>query len=102
MRYAVSAVFLSMFASTAFTAPGFTEKPSAVRGADGVTIRFAVSEPTDAWLAGMATWAELVQNVGFFKGRYASLAPERIVRDVCSLDLCRSAAAELRERGLIK
>jgi len=61
-----------------------------------------VAEPTESWVAGMKTWAEMVQDVQLFKGRYADVPAEDFVADVCSLDLCRLAARDLRAKGLLR
>ncbi|MGB2824790.1 MAG: ABC transporter substrate-binding protein [Phycisphaerae bacterium] len=61
-----------------------------------------VAEPTDSWLAGMKTWAEMLREVKLFTGKYATATPEEFVADVCDLGLCRAAAAELRRKGLLK
>ncbi|MBN1420162.1 MAG: ABC transporter substrate-binding protein [Planctomycetes bacterium] len=58
------------------------------------TVRY-VARPTDTWLAGMETWAEMMQDVGLFAGRFSSRTPAEIVRELCSLDLCRRAADAL-------
>ena len=65
------------------------------------TIRY-IAEPTDTWIAGMNTWADMVRDVKLFKGRYAGVPSEEIVQDVCSLELCRAAAGELRRKGLLE
>jgi NitT/TauT family transport system substrate-binding protein len=61
-----------------------------------------VAEPTDTWIAGMQTWAEMVRDIQLFKGKYKDVSPEAFVADVCDLRLCRAAAAELRQKGLLK
>jgi len=79
----------------------WTKMPVEVERTSIPTVGY-VSEPTETWLAGMRVWAEMVQQIGFFKGAYANKPPDRIVADVCSLELCRSAAAELRAKGRIR
>ena len=61
-----------------------------------------IAEPTDTWVAGMKTWAEMMREVTLFKGKYASASPDEFVADLCDLALCRAAAKELREKGLLK
>ncbi len=70
--------------------------------ADSIPTIAYVAEPTDRWVAGMETWAEMVREVGLFTGKYADASPKEFVEDVCRLDLCRQAAVELREAGLLK
>jgi len=79
----------------------WTKYDKTVERASVPTIRY-IAEPTDSWLAGMATWAEMLEEINLFTGKYARVTPQEFVRDVCSLDLCREAAKELRQRGLLK
>ena len=61
-----------------------------------------IAEPTDSWIAGMKTWAEMVKDVKLFKGKYADTSPDDFVGDLCDLELVREAARELREKGLLR
>ena len=79
----------------------WTKYSEAVERSSIPTIAY-VAEPTDRWLAGMETWAEMVANVKLFKGKYAAMAPKEFVADVCDLALCRAAADELRKKGALK
>ncbi len=79
----------------------WTKMPVEVERTSIPTVGY-VSEPTETWLAGMRVWAEMVQGIGFFKGTFANKPPGQVVREACSLDLCRSAAAELRAKGRIR
>ena len=79
----------------------WTKYSEAVERSSIPTIAY-VAEPTDRWLAGMETWAEMVANVKLFQGKYAAMAPKEFVADVCDLALCRAAADELRKKGALK
>jgi len=79
----------------------WTKYGLAVEKASIPTIGY-VAEPTDTWMAGMATWAERVREVKLFTGKYADASPQQFVDDVCDLALCRAAAAELRAAGKLK
>jgi len=79
----------------------WTKYSRQVEQASVPTIHY-VCEPTDSWLAGMKTWAEMAGEIQLFKGKYAKATPEEFVADVLSLDLCRAAAEELRGKGLLK
>jgi len=68
---------------------------------DSVPTIAYMAEPTETWIAGMKTWAEMVQAVELFKQRYAQLSPDEFVDDVCDLSLCRAALDELRADGLL-
>ncbi len=61
-----------------------------------------IAEPTDTWVAGMKTWAEMMREVNLFKGKYATVTPEEFVADLCDLTICREAAKELRQKRLLK
>jgi NitT/TauT family transport system substrate-binding protein len=76
-----------------------TEEP--VEQASIPTVRY-VSEPTESWLKGMTTWADMMRGIDFFRGQYASRSSAEILADACALDLCWAAASELRARGLIR
>jgi len=60
-----------------------------------------LAEPTDSWVTGMKTWAEMAKDIELFTGKYASATPEAFVADVCDLRLVRQAAEELRKKGLL-
>jgi len=79
----------------------WTKYSKDVERASVPTIRY-VNEPTASWLAGMKTWAEMTREIKLFKGRYAEATPDEFVSDMLSLDLCRQAADELRQKGLLK
>lgn len=74
--------------------------PRPVEAASIPTVTY-LGEPTDRWLAGMVTWLELMQEAKGFTGAYATIAPADFIADVCSLDLCRQAADELRATGML-
>jgi len=69
---------------------------------DSVPTITYLAEPTDSWVAGMKTWAEMVKGVKLFTGKYADASPEAFVDDLLDLALVREAARELREKGLLK
>lgn len=69
---------------------------------DSVPTIAYMAEPTDAWIAGMKTWAEMVQAVELFNQRYAKLSSDEFFEDACDLSLCRAALDELRTDGLLK
>jgi len=79
----------------------WTKYDTAVEEASIPTITY-IAEPTDSWVAGMRTWCEMVAEIELFTGEYADASPEAFVKDVCDLDLCRAAIAELREKGLVE
>jgi NitT/TauT family transport system substrate-binding protein len=79
----------------------WTKTDREIEAASVPTNRY-ISEPTDAWVAGMRTWAEMAADINLFSGRYAQMTPDAFVQDVCALDLCREAARELRAKGLLK
>lgn len=79
----------------------WTKYDKAIEKASIPTIVY-IAEPTDTWVAGMNTWADMVRDVKLFTGRYAGVPSDEIVRDVCSLELCRAAARELRRKGLLE
>lgn len=76
----------------------WTKNPWEVESRSVPTITYQ-AEPTERWLAGMRTWLEMVQAVGFFTEAYAEISPDEFTADLCRLDLCREAARELRNRG---
>ncbi len=76
-----------------------TEKP--VEQASVPTVRYS-AEPTEQWFSGVRTWAEMVKEIQFFKGKYVAMTADAFMQDLCVLDLCREAAAELREAGQLK
>jgi len=69
---------------------------------DSVPTIAYISEPTDTWIVGMKTWAEMMREVNLFKGKYATASPDEFVADVCDLTICRQAAGELRRKKLLK
>lgn len=69
---------------------------------DSVPTITYLAEPTDSWVAGMKTWAEMAGDVKLFTGKYADASPEAFVDDLLDLALVREAAGELREKGLLK
>lgn len=79
----------------------WTKNPQEVESQSVVTVTY-LAEPTAAWLAGMGTWLEMVQATDFFQGKYAPITAAGFVDDVCRLELCREAARELREQGLLR
>ena len=83
------------------SASRWTKYSEKVEAASIPTITY-VAEPTDAWLAGMRTWAKMMREIKLFKGKYAKATGEAFVADVCDLRLCRAAATELRQKGLLK
>ncbi|HNQ89349.1 MAG TPA: ABC transporter substrate-binding protein [Verrucomicrobiota bacterium] len=72
----------------------WTKNPEAVEARSVPTVTYLM-EPTDRWIAGMRTWHEMAGEVGFFKGKYATLSPEAFARDLCALDRCRAALREI-------
>jgi NitT/TauT family transport system substrate-binding protein len=60
------------------------------------SIRY-ISAPDDQWIAGMETWAEMMQDIKAFKGKYADMKPAAIVAELCDLSLCKTAAKELAD-----
>jgi len=79
----------------------WTKTPAEIESRSVPTVTY-VAEPTGEWLAGMQTWLEMVRSAGFFKGRYAVASAGEFTADVCRLELCREAARELREKGLLR
>lgn len=79
----------------------WTKYDLAVEKASIPTITY-LAEPTDSWVTGMKTWAEMVKDVKLFTGKYADASPETFVDDLLDLTLVREAARELREKGLLK
>jgi len=69
---------------------------------DSVPTITYLAEPTDSWVTGMKTWAEMAKDVELFTGKYADASPEAFVDDLLDLTLVREAARELREKGLLK
>lgn len=69
---------------------------------DSVPTIAYIAEPTDDWITGMKTWAEMMREVNLFKGKYATATPDEFVADVCDLTMCRQAAGELRRKKLLK
>jgi len=60
-----------------------------------------IAEPTDSWVTGMKTWAEMVRDVKLFEGKYADASPQGFVDDILALGLVREAARELRDKDLL-
>jgi len=79
----------------------WTKYDLAVEKASVPTITY-LAEPTDSWVTGMKTWAEMAGDVKLFTGKYANASPDAFVDDLLDLTLIREAARELRERGLLK
>ncbi|MFO8015192.1 MAG: hypothetical protein R6X20_18055, partial [Phycisphaerae bacterium] len=75
----------------------WTKYPLEVERASVPTITY-IAEPTESWVTGMKTWAEMVRDVKLFQGRYADVTPQAFVDDVLDLRLVREAARELREK----
>jgi NitT/TauT family transport system substrate-binding protein len=78
----------------------WTKYPLEVERASVPTITY-IAEPTESWVTGMKTWAEMVKEVNLFEGKYAGATPQAFVDDVLSLGLVREAARELREKDLL-
>ncbi len=75
--------------------------PLEVEKASVPTVTY-VSEPSETWIEGLKTWLPIAQSQNYFTGKYKQASGEQFVQDLCSLDLCRQAAAELRDKGLLK
>ena len=78
----------------------WTKYEKAIEQASVPTITY-IAEPTDSWVTGMKTWAEMVKEVNLFKDKYAGATPQAFVADVLDLALVREAARELREKDLL-
>lgn len=78
----------------------WTKNELAVEQASVPTVHY-VAEPTDSWLNGFHRWAGMMHEMKFFTGRYASLTPEELTRQLCDFEACRQAASELRAAGLL-
>jgi len=78
----------------------WTKYPLEVERASVPTVTY-IAEPTESWIAGMKTWAEMVKDVKLFEGKYAHATPQAFVEDVCDLRLVRQAARELRDKDLL-
>ncbi len=96
-----TAEILADRAKAARFAAKWTKKPLAVEQDSVPTITYG-SMASERWLAGMETWATMMQDVGAFTGRYKDIAPKDMVADVCDLSLCTQAADELKAKGLLK
>ena len=79
----------------------WTKNPPQVEALSIPTITY-VAEPTEAWREGMETWLALMQGIHAFKGEYADATAKEFLDDVLRLDLVRQAAAELREKKLLR
>jgi NitT/TauT family transport system substrate-binding protein len=75
----------------------WTKYPLEVERASVPTVTY-IAEPTESWVAGMKTWAEMVKDVKLFKGKYSGATPQAFVDDVLDLRLVREAARELRNK----
>jgi len=53
-----------------------------------------VNVPTDKWRAGVATWAEMMADLGKFTGRLKDKDPNEVVDLVCDLSIIEEIAAE--------
>lgn len=79
----------------------WTKYDKTIEKASVPTIRY-LAEPTDSWVRGMKTWAEMAAGVKLFRDKYADATPQAFVDDLLDLTLVREAAKELREKGLLK
>lgn len=63
-----------------------------------------LAEPTDEYLAGLRTWAQVMKNIHAFPadGALAKQPPERIVDMITDFRLLHEAAEELRAQGLLR
>ncbi len=61
-----------------------------------------VCEPTESWLAGMRTWAQMAEDIDLFKDRYAEVSPQQFVDDLCDLSIVNAAMKDLRDRGMLQ
>jgi len=78
----------------------WTKYEKAVEQASVPTVTY-IAEPSNSWLTGMKTWAEMSKDINLFTGKYAAMPPDAFVADVCDLRLVRQAADELRKKGLL-
>ncbi len=78
----------------------WTKNQLAVEQASVPTVHY-VAEPTDAWLKGLHTWADMMREMKFFSGRFAPLSSEELRQQLCDFEACRRAATELRAAGLL-
>jgi NitT/TauT family transport system substrate-binding protein len=72
----------------------WTHSPREVEERSIPTVRY-VGRFTDDWLAALATYCGMMQEVDAFKGKYKDMAPEKIVSDAVDTTLCDQAAREL-------
>lgn len=79
----------------------WTKNPKEVEAQSVATVTY-LAEPTASWLSGMQTWLEMVKATNFFTGKYARVSADEFTADICCLELCREAARELRENGLLR
>lgn len=74
----------------------WTKVPREVELDSVPSIRY-ISKPDKQWLAGMETWAAMMQDIKAFTGKYADMKPDAIVSELCDLSLCETAAKELAD-----
>ncbi|MFP4052273.1 MAG: ABC transporter substrate-binding protein [Phycisphaerae bacterium] len=75
----------------------WTGSPREVEQRSVPTVRY-VGRFSEDWLAALATYYGMMQEVGAFKGRYKDMPPEKIVADAVDTTLCDQAATELDGR----
>jgi NitT/TauT family transport system substrate-binding protein len=79
----------------------WTKNDIAVERASVPTVNY-VAEPTPSWLKGFNSWTDMMRDMKFFTGRYASLSSKDIGKQLVDFEPCRAAAAELRAAGLLQ
>ena len=72
----------------------WTKKPLAVEQASVPTIAYN-ARPTAAWWTGMTTWATMMTDAKLYTGRYATMTPAEILKDLCQFELCIQAYNEV-------
>lgn len=72
----------------------WTGSPPEVERRSIPTITY-VGEFSDEWIKNLATYYEMMQDVGAFKGRYKDTSPAEIVSHVVDRTLCDQAAEQL-------
>jgi NitT/TauT family transport system substrate-binding protein len=78
----------------------WTKYPREVEEASVPTISY-IAEPTESWLRGMEIWVEMMQDMNAFTGKYKDAKPHEVLKDLLDLRLCRQAASELRDKGML-
>ena len=79
----------------------WTKQPQAVEDRSVPGIPY-VARFTDSYARGLITWAEMMQDIGFFKKRLADKTPAQVVAEVVDPSLAAEAAEALSEKAPLK